>query len=246
MINESAARRIWNTIDVIGRHIRLGNATSPMVEIVGVIADARFRDLTTDLAGARVEPDVFFPFAQRSDRDLEIAVRTSNGSTVPLDTLQAAVASADSSLPAYRVQRLGDVLRQQTSSARLGSMLLSLFSLGALLLSAIGLYGLISYVVGLSRREIAIRLALGASRSRVLLMIVRNGLALVAIGILLGSGGAVAAGRALESQLFQTGAVDPWAFATVSLMLVVVTLIATLLPAQRASRVNPQAALRGD
>ncbi len=246
VINESAARRIWNTTDVVGRHIRIGNASTPMVEIVGVAADARFRDLTTDLSGARVEPDVYFPFAQRSDRDLEIAVRTTDGSALPLQALQAAVSAVDASLPAYRVQRLSDAVRQQTSSQRFASTLLSMFSFGALLLSALGLYGLISYIVGLSRQEIAIRLALGASRYRVVALIVRNGLMLVVVGILIGSAGAFAAGRALQAQLFQTGAADPSAFAVVSVMLLGVTFVATLLPARRAARINPQTALRGD
>jgi predicted permease len=244
LINESAARRIWNTADVIGRHIRVGSATAPMVEIVGVTADARFRDLTTDLTGADVEPDVFFPYAQQSDRSIAIAVRTASGETLSLQTLQAAVTAVDSSLPVYGVRRLGDALRQQTATQRLGSTLLGLFSLGALLLSALGLYGLIAYLVGLSRREIAIRLALGASRSRVVTMILRNGLALVAVGIMVGSIGAFAAGRALQSQLFQTGAMEPGAFALVGLMLLAVTSVAALLPARRAARINPQEALR--
>lgn len=246
IINEGAARRIWNTTDVLGRHIRLGNAPSPLVEIVGVTADVRFRDLTTDLTGARVEPDVFFPFSQRSSLDLEIAVRTTDGSVFSLQSLQAAVAAVDGSLPVYRVQRLGDALRRQTATQRMGSTLLTIFSLGALLLSALGLYGLISYIVGLSRQEIAIRLALGASRFNVVGMIVRNGLVLVGAGILVGTGGAVAAGRALESQLFQSGGFDLSTLAAVSVLLLGVTFLATLLPARRAARVNPQSALRGD
>lgn len=246
MINESAARRIWNTTDVVGRHIRIGAAPAPMVQIVGVTADARFRDLTTDLSGARVEPDVFFPFAQRSDRAIELAVRTTNGSAVPLAALQAAVSKVDASLPVYGVRRLADAVTRQTSSQRFGSTLLSIFSLGAMLLCALGLYGLISYIVGLSRKEIAIRLALGASRRRVVALIVRNGLVLVGAGILVGSIGSFAAGRMLEAQLFQTGAVDPFAFAAVSIMLLGVTLVATLLPARHAAHVNPQTALRGD
>ena len=246
IINESAAKRMWNTADVIGRQIRLGSATGPAVEIVGVVGDVRFRDLTTDLTGARVEPDVFFPFSQRSSVDLEIAVRTTDGSAFPLESMQAAVAAVDPNLPVYRVQRLGEILRGQTASQRMGSSLLTMFSVGALLLSALGLYGLISYVVGLSRQEIAIRLALGASRSRVVAMIVRNGLVLVAAGILVGTGGAFAAARALEAQLFRTGPLDPSTLAAVSALLLIVTFLATLLPARRAARVSPHAALRGD
>lgn len=245
VINESAARRLWKTTEVVGRHIRVGAAGAPMVQIVGVAADARFRDLTTDLTGARVEPDVYFPFAQRPDRDLEIAVRTTNGAAFSLQALQAAVSAVDS-LPVYRVRRLGDVVRQQTSAERLGSTLLAMFSVGALLLASLGLYGMVSYVVGQSRKEIAIRLALGASRHRLVALIVGNGLGLAGAGLLLGSAGALAAGRALEAQLFQTRPIDPPSLVAVSLTLLVVALAATLVPARRAARVNPQSALRGE
>lgn len=173
-------------------------------------------------------------------------MRTTDGSTLPLQALQAAVSAVDASLPAYRVQRLSDAVRRQTSSQRFASAVPSMFSLGALLLSALGLYGLVSYIVGLSRQEIAIRLALGASHYRIVSLIVRNGLVLVLAGILIGSAGAFAAGRALQAQLFQTGAADPSAFAGVCTMLLAVTVVATLLPARRAARINPQTALRGD
>ena len=173
---ESAAKRLWGDVDPIGRQFRLGNLSGSPVQIVGVARDARFRDLTTDLSGARVEPDVYFPFAQRTDSEIEIAVRTADGSHVPAQALLRAVQAVDAALPLYRVLPLDDVVRAQTSTARFGSTLFAVFSTGALLLAAIGLYGLISYVVGLSRREIAIRLALGADARRVVTHIVANGM----------------------------------------------------------------------
>lgn len=246
IINEGAAKRLWPDNEAVGRRIRLGNGSGPAVEIVGVVADARFRDLTTDLRGARVEPDVYFPFAQRPDRDLEIAVRTREGSSISLASLQQAIAGVDATLPVYAVQPLETALQQQTSTARFGSWLLAVFSVGALLLSAIGLYGLVSYVVGLSRREIAIRMALGANARRVVGLITGNGLTLVCAGIVMGVAGGVLAGRALQSQLFQTTAYDVKILAIVSLLMLSASAAAILIPTRHAVRVDPHAALRAD
>jgi predicted permease len=244
VINAGSARQLWGTIDVVGRRFRLANAEGPAVEIVGVAADARFRDLTTDLSAARVEPDVYFPYAQRPDRDIELAVQSKGTNAISLADLQHAVAVVDPGLPLYRVQRLNDAVRQQTATPRFGSALLTIFSGGALMLAAVGLYSLIAYVVGLSRKEIGIRLALGADSRRIVTLIVGKAMALVAVGLALGLAGAIAAGRALESQLFQTPAVDPAAFGMVALLLIIVSVIASLIPTRRAARVDAQAALR--
>lgn len=224
----------------------MGGPDSPPVEIVGVTEDVRFRDLTTSLEADRVEPDVYFPYGQRTDRDIEVAVRSTDGSAIPLASLQQAVSAIDAGLPLYRVQRLDDALGQLTSTARFGSALLTVFSGGALLLAAIGLYGLIAYVVSLSRREIAIRLALGADARRVTGLIVGNGMALVVAGVILGAGGALAAGRLLEAQLFQTRGSEPATYGIVAALLLTVTCVASLLPTRRAVRVDPQTALRAE
>jgi putative ABC transport system permease protein len=246
IINASAARRLWGTEAVIGRRFHLGTLQGPAVEIVGVAADARFRDISTDLTAARVEPDVYFPFAQRSDRDVQVAVRTRDGSPLSPAQFQQAVSAVDAGLPLYRVQQLQDALRQQTSTARFGSALLAIFSVGTVLLASVGLYSLIAYVVALSRREIGIRLALGADARRVVVMIVRNGLALVLLGIALGTGGAILAGRAFQDQLFQTDPVQPATLAAVAAMLTGIAVLASLIPSARAAQVDPQSALRAD
>jgi predicted permease len=247
IVTQSGARRIWEGEDVVGRRIRLGSAgNAPVAEIVGVVADARFRSLVRDIGAPGAEPDVFFPFAQRTDSDLEIAVRSTDGSPISIASLQAAVSSIDPAIPVYRVERLQDVVAEQTATATFGTMLLGVFSGGTLLLAAIGLYGLVSYVVGLSRREIAVRLALGATPGIVTRLVVQNSLMLVGFGLLVGVGGAVLAGRSLESQLFRTRATDPGTYALVALTLLVVTFFASAMPARRAVRVDPHAALRAD
>jgi putative ABC transport system permease protein len=246
IITASGARRIWSSDDAVGRRFRMGGPNAPEVQIVGVIADMRFRSLIVDVAGPGAEPDIFFPFGQRTDADLEIAVRSTDGSPVPIASLQAAVSAVDAAIPVYRVQSLRDALSQQTATARFGALLLGVFSGGTLLLAAIGLYGLVAYVVGLSRREIAVRLALGATPGTVTRLVVRNSLTLVGVGLLVGLAGAMVAGRSLESQLFQTPAMDPGTYALVAVSLVVVTFFASALPARRAVRLDPHAALRAD
>jgi putative ABC transport system permease protein len=245
IVNESGARRIWGAENPIGHRFRMGGAGAPTVEIVGIAADAQFRSLTDDLA-VRVEPDVYFPFAQRTDRDIELAVRTKDGSTVPFAALQDALRAGDPGLPIYRVQALDTFVAQQTASPRFGSTLLTAFSSGALLLAAVGLYGLVAYIVGTSRREIAIRLALGAESRRVVALIVRNGMTLVAAGVALGIGGAFLAGRSLQAQLFAVDPLDPLTIAIVAALLLFVASIASVLPSRRAVRANPHTALRAD
>jgi len=246
IVTESGARRIWRGEDPLGRRFQVGGAKGPMVEVVGVVADARFRNLVADLSAAAAEPDIFFPFAQRTDSDLQIGVRSRNGEPMTLASLQAAVSAVDPSIPVYRVRPLGDALAEQTASARFGAMLLAAFSVGALLLAAIGLYGLVAYVVGLSRREIAVRLALGATGRGVMRLVVRNSLTLVGGGLVLGTVGAIFAARAFETQLFRTTATDPGTYVTVAVTLLLVAFVASAIPARRAIRVNPHAALRAD
>jgi putative ABC transport system permease protein len=246
IINDAAARRIWGSADrAIGRTVRFGGARTP-AEIVGVVSNTRFRNLTADLTAAGAEPDVYVPYAQSSDWDLDIAVRATGGGSISLGELQQAVSAIDPGLPVYDVQLLDAAVAQQTATMRFASALLAVFSAGALLLASVGIYGLVSYVVSLSGREVALRLALGANRRRVVLHILGNGMVLVLAGVAFGLGGAAAAGRAVQAQLFQTRPVDPLTFATVGAVLACVAAIAMLLPARRAARINPALALRAE
>jgi putative ABC transport system permease protein len=246
VVTESGAKRIWGGEDAVGRRFRMGGPQAPEVHVVGVVADARFRSLVSDLSAAGAEPDIFFPFGQRTSADLEIAVRSTDGAAVSLASLQAAVSAMDPALPVYRVQRLRDAVSRQTATAKLGAVLLAVFSVGALLLAAIGLYGLVAYIVSLSRREIAVRLALGATGRSVVTLVVRNSLTLVLAGLMIGALGAILAGRWLEAQLFQTTAIDPGTYATVAATLLLVAFMASMVPARKAVRRNPHAALRAD
>ena len=238
------ARRFWGERSAVGRRFRLGDASGPEVLVVGVAGPARFRDLTTDLYGSRSEPDVYLPITQHADADLEIAVRSRTGAPVSAARVQREVRALDGGLPVFNVEALDAALGRQNSAPRFGSLLLAVFSALALGLAAIGIYGVIAFVVGLSSREIAIRLALGADEGKVRRAVIRNGMTLVVVGIGLGAVGARMGGRILESQLFGVTATDTPTLAAVTLVVLLVALLASWLPARRAAAVQPQAVLK--
>ena len=245
IISEAMATRFWPDRDPVGMRFRLGE-TGPEATVIGVAGPARHRDLTTDLFARGSEPDVYYPFAQRTATDLEIAVRMRDGSLLPTAWLQREVAALDAGLPLFQVTTLESALAAQNSAPRFGSLVLTGFSAVALVLAAIGIYGVIAFVVGLSRREIAIRLALGANRGQVLRVVMGNGMLLVLAGLALGVLGALAGGKVIQAQLYGVAPGDPVILLVVSGAVVVVALLASWLPARRAALVEPQAVLKGE
>ncbi|MEP6690786.1 MAG: ABC transporter permease, partial [Gemmatimonadaceae bacterium] len=234
IISDAMAKRYWPTDDPIGKRFSQGvGGGGPAITVIGVVGAARFRDLTSDLGSPGAEPDVYFALSQRPKAELEIAVRTRSGNAPSLASLQKEVASLDPSLPLFAVQPLSDGLRGQSATGRFGSLTLGVFSIVALVLSGVGIYGVVAFVVGRSRREIAIRMALGARGGSVLALIVRGGLALAAAGVAVGLGGSAIMSRALASQLFGVKPTDPLTIAAVSLLVMLVALAATAIPARR-------------
>ena len=246
VVTEAMARRFWPSGGAIGRRIRLGDADGPEATIVGVVRTPRFRDLTTDPAAARSDPDVFFPLAQRPDRVLEIALRSDLEPASLTSAVRAQVAALDPALPVHAVRPLAESVREQSATSRFGSIVMSSFSVLALVLATIGIYGLLAFVVSLGTREIAIRMALGAGAARVRRLVVGQAMLLVGIGVALGLAGGVAAARALSSQLFGVSPADPATLSGVTVTVLGAALLASWLPARRASRVEPQSVLRGE
>jgi putative ABC transport system permease protein len=242
IINDAMARRFWNGADPIGKRLRLGDAKGPEATIVGVVGDTRFRDLTTSLATS--EPDVYFPMAQRPAGAFQVAISAAVPSEQIADALRREIGNLDRSIPLFGAQSMERLLAQQTASGRFASSILSVFAGAALLLSAVGIYGVLAFLVSLRRREIGIRLALGATNTRVLRGIMGQGVGLAAIGLAIGVVAAMLATRAIESQLYSVGARDPFVFATVSFVLLGVSALASLIPARRAAQVDPQVALK--
>ena len=244
VVSLAMARRFWGGTNAIGHRFKLGDASGPEVLIVGIAGNARFRSLTTDLGAPGSEPDVYFPIGQRQDSDLEIAVRSRSGALLSATQLQLEVSGLDGTLPTYSVEPLPAALYRQNAAPRFGSLLLSAFSALALGLAAIGVYGVIAFVVGLSTREIAIRLALGADRAKVQRVVIGNGMILVGLGVGLGVLGSRLGGSVLESQLYGIHASDPATLGAVTLAVLLVALLASWLPARRAAAIQPQVVLK--
>ncbi|HEV8629745.1 MAG TPA: ABC transporter permease [Thermoanaerobaculia bacterium] len=246
IVSRAMARRFWGEARAVGQRLSLDGPEGPWVEVVGIAGDVRYRDLTTDLGAAASEPDVYLPFAQEPDDDLEVALRTAGDPAAIAPLARAAVAAVDPELPVFQVETLQEVLAGETALQRLGTLLLGAFAAVALALAAIGIYGVIAYGVGLGRREIALRMALGGRASSVVGLVVRQGMLLVAVGVVVGIATSAVASRALSRLLFGVAATDLLTFTLVSLLLLATAFTASLLPACRAARLEPQAVLRGD
>lgn len=214
--------------------------------MIGVAGNVRFRNLTTDLMDPGEDPDVYFSYAQVPTSSFDILVRSATSELTRVDIVRRAVSALDPSVPLARVQPLEDALAAQTANARFGSFVLGIFAVLALALSGAGLYGVMAFVVASRRREIAIRMALGAEPTRVLRMVVRQGMALVGIGAIVGIGTALLSARLFSSLLYGVQPSDPAAITTVTAILLATAALANAIPALRAVRTEPQIVLRGE
>jgi predicted permease len=250
IINQSAARTWWPNQDPLGKRIRLlskslttreflNSAKPPWTTIIGVIADAR----TESLADA-VNPEIYRSVYQRPFKDLAIYIRGQlDPSAIPAQ-MRGQVQSIDPGLPVFHAETLDDVLSTSLSVRRFSMEMVAFFAATALLLAGLGIYGTISYVVNEQRREIAIRLALGAQRGTILKMVLRRGLGLAAAGAGLGVAGALIVSHLMAGLLYGVSPTDLPTFVGVTLVLTTVALAASYIPARRATRVDPIVALR--
>jgi putative ABC transport system permease protein len=241
MVTQALAARFWPGEDALGKRLRIAG---DWVTVIGVVDDVRYRDLTTSLMDPGEDPDVFISYAQLPSAAFDIVVRTEQAESAIASLIQREVSALDPSVPIFRVQSLSAAVAAQTASDRFGSSLLALFACLSLALAAIGLYGVMAFVVGMRRREIAIRLAVGADPRSALSMVLRQGMTLVALGTVLGLAGALAAGKLLENLLFGVSTRDPLTFIVVALVLTLVAFAANYIPAHRATRIDPQMALK--
>lgn len=241
VVSEAFAQRLFPAGDAVGRTILF--SASDTVMIVGVAENVRQRNLTTSLFDPGEDPDVYFAFAQLPRGSFDILVRGERG-LIPAERLHTAVSAADRSIPLFQVESLQAALDAQTANARFGSMLLAGLGVLALLLAAVGLYGVMAFLVQTRRREIAVRMALGAAPGDVIRMVFAQAMLVVVIGALAGVLIALAAGRLSAGLLYGVAPTDPVSLGAVTAALLAGASLAALIPARRAVRAAPQMVLR--
>jgi predicted permease len=243
IVSESFAKQYFPGEDPIGKRITPNGSVDPgkppVREIIGVVADMHLISLKV-----APKPQIYIPHQQFGIHSMSIFVRTAIDAQSFTTTLRRTVAEIDKEVPIFRPRTLADYFSQSIAQPRLNAMLVGLFALVALLLAAAGIFGVMSYSVTQRTQEIGIRLALGAQRYDVLRLIIGQGMRFVGAGLLLGLIGVVLCTRLLQSLLFGIGATDLRTMVLVCLILSAVAFLACLLPARRASRVDPMVALR--
>jgi putative ABC transport system permease protein len=253
IVSKNLADRYWPGQDPIGKRLKWGiNASSPAPwqTVVGLAGDVVDGPL-----GSAPVIHVYSPYSETADgglasplgglwRNMKIAVNGEVDAASLTASVRAAIAAVDPALAVAKVTTMQEVVRDMSAPQRFSAAVLTAFAAGALLLAAIGLYGVLAFIVTQRTREIGVRLALGAARSEVLGLILKQGMLLVGVGLVIGFAGAVAATRALRSLLFETDVYDPITFAVVPVLLMVVSLAACYVPARRAAVVDPMVTLR--
>jgi predicted permease len=240
IIDEATARRYWPDHDPVGRRLRIGlNPAIPWNTVVGVVKNIKHDGLDVDGV-----PHVYVSVNQFRGRVLSLALRTS----LPASTLEAqirgAIQSVDPGLPVFNVTSMDEVLDASLASRRFSANLVAGFAGLALLLASIGIYGSLAYMVGQRSREIGLRLALGAQRADILRFVMGKGVVLAGLGIVAGVIFSACAASTMASLLYGVRPHDPAVFLVAPLLLLIVALLASYIPAWRATKVDPMAALR--
>jgi len=238
VVDERVARLAWPGESPIGKRMR-SSPDSAWAEVVGVVGHMRHESLESD---QRLQ--IYWNYLQRARDRVVLVVRTSGDARLLVGPVLAAIKAVDSDQPVYAVRTMNEVLDQSLALRWFSTVVVALFAGSSLLLAMIGIYGVIAWTVRQRTREIGVRMALGAQRSAVLVLVLHRGLRLAGLGIVLGAIGAIALTRFLRSLLFGVGPADPVTFAAVPLLLLFVALLACWLPARRAASVDPMEALR--
>ncbi|RPJ56265.1 MAG: ABC transporter permease [Acidobacteria bacterium] len=238
IVSDGFVRRFFPDGKALGKHVKYGDR---WMEIVGVVGNVKYLGLSTD-----TDPAYYMPFAQNYDARSFLIVRSSGDAGLLAAALRQEIQSIDRGVTLADIDTMEQALDGSVSQPRFNTMLFGLFAGIALVLAAVGIYGLMAYSVAQRSHEIGVRMALGADRADVVRMVVRQGVSLAAFGIVLGLGGAFALTRLLKTMLFGIGVTDGLTFAAAPLGMLLVVLMATSLPALRATRISPAVALRQD
>ena len=245
IVNETMARQYWPGENALGRRFKLGGPEDtdvPWVQIVGIVADIRQMGLDEP-----VKAEMYFPYQQGQSiwyipRDL--VIRTTGDTSGLIGSVRQAIREVDPGQPVSNVATMAEVLGTEAAQRRMGMIMLVGFASLALLLASLGIYGVLAYFVTQHTAEIGVRQALGATPRNILFLVLKKGMGLTLAGIAIGLIGAFVLTRLMSSLLFGVKASDPLTFVTVPLVLGLVALLACLIPARRATRIDPLVALR--
>jgi predicted permease len=249
IVDTRLARHFWPGVDPVGRRLffpedrndmtRITERT-PLFLVVGVVREVKLRGLVEGVGDVGA---YYFPQAQAPERRLTFVMRTDGDPSALGNAIRRAIAGVDRELPVFDVQPMVRRAEQSLASRRTATQLAIAFGVVALLLAAIGIYGVLAYLVAQRTKEIGIRVALGSSRAAVFRMVLGEGLLLIAVGATIGALCAPLVSRSIQSQLFGIRGSDPLILASAVVMLVVVGFVACVLPAQRATRIDPMVVL---
>jgi putative ABC transport system permease protein len=238
IVNQTCARRFWPNQNPVGKTIVVGRGPVP-AEVVGVAADIKNRGLDQD-----TQEQLYLPFAQLPWGNMNLLVRTAVTPKSIISAVRAQVAAVDPDQPVTKIQTVEELMDNSRSQPRFTMLLLGVFSATALALAVIGIYGVLSYSVAQRRQEFGIRLALGAEHADILRMVVRQGLTLAIVGIAIGLTAGLLLTRLMASMLYKVGALDLTTFLLAPLLFLGIALLASYVPAWRATKVEPTEALR--
>jgi hypothetical protein len=238
VINEAAAREGWQGKDAVGRLV--SGLAEKESRVVGVIADVH--EISPETPSS---PEVYLPMAQSDPEGAELVIKTRLPIEAVAPSVMAAVRSLNPDQPATQFRQIGEIVEHSVSPRRFFAELVSVLAVFGLVLASLGIYGVVSYTVAQRTQDIGIRMALGASPSRVISEVVGSSLGTTFVGISVGTALSLVIGRMMASLLFATPAMDPVTFATTICVLGLVALAAAFLPARQASRINPIIAIRG-
>jgi predicted permease len=241
IFNEEAVKRYWPNEDPIGKRIRMGGPDRPWITVVGVVRNVRHFGL--DEAATR---EMFRPYAQAAWPVMSVVAKTATEPSRFTTAIRSALQRIDPDLPISRVATMETIERDSMGSRRFPMLLLGAFGGVALALAIIGVYGVVTYLAAQRSREIGIRVALGAQRAQVLRMVVAGALRPVIAGLAAGSIGAVFASRLLGSLLFNVEPGDPSVLVLIAAALGGAAVLASLIPARRATQVDPVQVLRAE
>ena len=242
LVSQEAARRYWPNEDPIGQRIAFETDPQAWIEIVGIAGDVRNLNVASGST-----PQVYVPNSWRPERSTAFVVRSGGGDPAQLGpSIRSAIAQLDKTQPVYDVRSMERALVEELGGVYLFTGMLAVFAVVALLLAAAGVYGLVSFSVSQRTREIGLRMALGARPATILGMVVARGSAPMAVGVVLGSAGAAALVSITSRALSEVDLRDPLAYVAVAVPLIVVALLATYIPARRATHIDPLLALRAE